>query len=296
MSLVVSSWRDVVGLAEKLSIPMPANRCATEVEYLALWKKCLSADKPAASPTDLLAMAVTGGLLADRMAWVFVGGYQSAIRHTFMREAFSGWVAFAVSEDRKGQPPLPGVTVHNSAQGDVVSGYKTWVACSDSVEHLVIKAGSGADAGYFNIHRTTPGLTVSNKRAVANPGSFLAEMSQGIAHLQDVAVAQVLDDTEVARFGIRETLYIYCAFCAHAGQFYSNQVDVEFCAELIRRLGALLENLPTDQMGLDELKAVDTAVQKMLGQISPGAIDSNWSKDRQLIAMYSPGIQKREMT
>jgi hypothetical protein len=206
MSLVVSSWRDVVGLAEKLSIPMPANRCATEVEYLALWKKCLSADKPAASPTDLLAMAVTGGLLADRMAWVFVGGYQSAIRHTFMREAFSGWVAFAVSEDRKGQPPLPGVTVHNSAQGDVVSGYKTWVACSDSVEHLVIKAGSGADAGYFNIHRTTPGLTVSNKRAVANPGSFLAEMSQGIAHLQDVAVAQVLDDTEVARFGMRETL------------------------------------------------------------------------------------------
>jgi len=296
MSLVVSSWRDVVGLAEKLSIPMPANRCATEVEYLALWKKCLSADKPAASPTDLLAMAVTGGLLADRMAWVFVGGYQSAIRHTFMHEAFSGWGAFAVSEDRKGQPPLPGVTVHNSAQGDVVSGYKTWVACSDSVEHLVIKAGSGADAGYFNIHRTTPGLTVSSKRAVANPGSFLAEMSQGIAHLQDVAVAQVLDDTEVARFGIRETLYIYCAFCAHAGQFYSNQVDVEFCAELIRRLGALLENLPTDQMGLDELKAVDTAVQKMLGQISPGAIDSNWSKDRQLIAMYSPGIQKREMT
>jgi len=296
MRLVVSSWHDVVGLAEKLSIPMPANRCATEVEYLALWKKCLSADKPAASPTDLLAMAVTGGLLADRMAWVFVGGYQSAIRHTFMHEAFSGWGAFAVSEDRKGQPPLPGVTVHNSAQGDVVSGYKTWVACSDSVEHVVIKAGSGADARYFNIHRTAPGLTVSSKQAVAKLGSFLAEMSQGIAHLQNVAVAQALDNSEVVRFGIRETLYIYCAFCAHAGQFYSNQVDVEVCAELIRRLGALLENLPTDQIGLDELKAVDTAVQKLLGQISPDAAGANWAKDSGLIAMYSPGIQKREMT
>ena len=295
MSLVVSSWRDVVGLAESLAIPMPANPCASEAEYLALWKKCLSADKPAASHTDLLAMAVTGGLLADRMAWGFVGGYQSAIRHTFMHEAFSGWGAFAVSEDRKGQPPLPGVILDNSAQGDVVSGYKTWVACSDSVEHVVIKAGSGTGACYFNIHHTAPGLTVSSKHAVAKPGSFLAEMSQGIAHLQDVAVAQALDDTEVVRFGIRETLYIYCAFCAHAGQFYSNQVDVEVCAELIRRLGALLENLPTDQIGLDELKAVDTAVQKLLGQISPYADDSNWSKDRQLIAMYSPGIQKREM-
>ena len=292
MSLVVSSWHDVVGLAESLAIPMPANACASEAEYLALWKASLATQEP----LDLLAMAVTGGLLADRMAWVFVGGYQSAIRHTFMREAFSGWGAFAVSEDRKGQPPLPGVTLHNSAQGDVVSGYKTWVACSDSVEHVVIKAGAGADAGYFNIHRSTPGLTVTSKHAGAKPGSFLAEMSQGIAHLQDVAVGQVLDNSEVVRFGIRETLYIYCAFCAHAGQFYPSQVDVEVCAELILRLGALLKDLPTDQMGLDELKAVDVAVQDLLGQISPNAIDSNWAKDRQLIAMYSPGIQKREMT
>ena len=296
MSLVVSSWRDVMDLAEKLPIPMPANSCPSEAEYLAMWKKCFTADKPAASTADLLAMAVTGGLLADRLAWVFVGGYQSAIRRTFMHEVFSGWGAFAVSEDRKGQPPLPGVTVQGSAQGEVVSGYKTWVACSDSVEHVVIKAGSGAHARYFNLHRATPGLTLSSKQAVAKSRGFLAEMSQGIAHFQNVAVAQALDDTEVARFGIRETLYIYCAFCGHAGQFYSNRVDVEVCAELIRRLGALLENLPTDQIGLDELKAVDAAVQNLLGQISPEAGGANWAKDSRLIAMYSPGIQKREMT
>jgi len=73
--------------------------------------------------------------------------------------------------------------------------------------------------------------------------------------------------------------FIFIAlFVPSAGQFYSNQVDVEVCAELIRRLGALLENLPTDQIVLDELKAVDTAVQKLLGQISPYADDSNWSK------------------
>ena len=86
MRLVVSSWHDVVGLAEKLSIPMPANRCATEVEYLALWKKCLSADKPAASPTDLLAMAVTGGLLADRMgtkSTINIEGFTNTKAHNF---------------------------------------------------------------------------------------------------------------------------------------------------------------------------------------------------------------------
>ncbi len=292
MSLVVSSWRDVVGLAESLSIPLPANICATEAEYLDMWQKHVASQ----TKGDLLAMAVAGGLLADRMAWVFVGGYQSAIRRTFMRETFSGWGAFAVSEDRKGQPPLPGVTLNPSAQGDLVSGYKTWVACSDSVEHVVIKSGSGADAGYFNIHRLSPGLTVSSKHAVAKPGSFLAEMSQGIAHLQDVAVDQRLDNSEVVRFGIRETLYIYCAFCAHAGQFYPSQVNPEVCAGLILRLSELLDDLPTDQVGLNELKAVDMAVQDLLGQISIDAVDTNWFKDRQLIAMYSPGIQKREMT
>ncbi len=292
MSLIVNDWSDVVALAENLAIPMPANACVSEAEYLALWKKYFTVQEP----LDLLAMAVTGGLLADRMAWVFVGGYQSAIRRTFMRETFSGWGAFAVSEDRKGQPPLPGVSLRTSAQDVAASGYKTWVACSDSIEHVVVKVGSGADARYFNIHRSTPGLTVASKHAVTKPGSFLAEMSQGIAHLQDVAVGQALDDAEVVRFGIRETLYIYSAFCAHAGQFYANQVDPEACAGLIHRLAELLEFLPTDQVGLDELKAVDAAVQNLLGQISPDADDSKWSKDRQLIAMYSPGIQKREMT
>lgn len=292
MSLIVRSWSDVVALAEKLSIPMPAKICATETEYFAVWKKCLATE----GSLDLLAMAVIGGLLADRMAWVFVGGYQSAIRRTFMSEAFNGWGAFAVSEDRKGQPLLPGVILHSSAEGDLVSGYKTWVACSDNVEHVVIKAGSGAAADYFNIHRSSPGLIVSSKHAVVKPGTFLAEMSQGIVHLQDVAVHQALDDSEVVRFGIRETLYIYCAFCAHAGQFYANQVDPEACAGLIHRLAELLETLPTDQVGLDELKAVDAAVQNLLGQISPDADDSNWFKDRQLIAMYSSGIQKRQMT
>lgn len=292
MSLVVNAWGDIVDFAEVLSIPLPASICATEAEYLELWRKHVAVQ----TQGDFLAMAVAGGLLADRMAWVFVGGYQSAIRHTFVNEKFSGWGAFAVSEDRKSQPPLPGVTRQMTAQGEIVSGYKTWVACSDSVEHVVIKAGSGAHAGYFNIPRSTLGLAVSSKHTSPKSGSFLAEMSQGIAHMQDVLVGSELDDSEVVRFGIRETLYIYCAFCTYAGQFYASQVAQEDCALLVQRLGALLEDLPTDQVGLDELKAVDVGVQNLLRQISPDARDVSWAKDSRLIAMYSPGIQKREMT
>ena len=58
---------------------------------------------------SLTAQAVKGGLLADRMAWVFVAGYQCALRHTFSELPADGIAVFAVSEDRKNDPPLPGV-------------------------------------------------------------------------------------------------------------------------------------------------------------------------------------------
>ena len=43
-------------------------------------------------------MAVHGGMLADRMAWVFVAGYQAALRRTFPDQALPRWAALAVSE------------------------------------------------------------------------------------------------------------------------------------------------------------------------------------------------------
>ncbi|MAR28106.1 MAG: hypothetical protein CMD51_01000, partial [Gammaproteobacteria bacterium] len=55
-----------------------------------------------------VAQAVQGGLLADRLAWVFVAGYQCALRHTFAQLPADSMAAFAVSEDRKGEPVLPG--------------------------------------------------------------------------------------------------------------------------------------------------------------------------------------------
>ena len=91
-------------------------------------------------------MAVQGGLVADRLAWVFVAGYQAALRRTFPAEVLHGWGAFAVSEDRRGDPPLPGVDYQQTKDEFVISGHKTWVAAVSCVEHLIIKAGRGARA------------------------------------------------------------------------------------------------------------------------------------------------------
>lgn len=290
MSLIINDWGDIEKFAQDLSIAGNVSTCEAESDYLRLWQQNVASNKS----TDLLAMAVAGGLLADRMAWVFVAGYQSAIRRTFPNETFGGWGAFAVSEDRKGHPPLAGVSLQRSATGGLVSGHKTWVACSESIEHLVIKVGAGKTAGYYHIPRNSGGLVIANKNPPAKSNSFLAEMSQGVAHMKDVLVKSQLDQSEVAHFGIRESLYIYAAFCAFAGQYFSELLTVDDCANLIDRLAKLVENLPSDQASLDELKAVDLGVQSLLQQISPFVEAPNWAKDSRLIAMYSPGIQNRE--
>ena len=233
-----------------------------------------------------VAQAVQGGLLADRLAWVFVAGYQCALRHTFAQLPTDSMAAFAVSEDRKGEPPLPGVTATVLNNETKVSGYKTWVACCATLSHLIIKSDRGDKANYYCLERSSHGLTLTPKY-----GAFLAEMSQGVAQLNQVAVATPLDATQVSHFGTRETLYIYMAFCAWAGKFSES---AETCEALIHRLARLVEQPPKDEAGLVELKSVDQAVQTLRESI-PTTAAANYEQDQRLIAMYSSGIQKREL-
>ena len=267
---------------DKATLAAPvAAQIPDEHAYVALWSKRVS------GLDSLTAQAVQGGLLADRMAWVFVAGYQCALRHTFSELPADGIAVFAVSEDRKNDPPLPGVKTLWQDGSVTVSGYKTWVACSASLSHLVIKADRGEAAKYYCIERAAAGLNLMDKH-----GGFLAEMSQGVAHLDKVAVSAPLDASEVAHFGLRETLYIYMAFCAWAGKCVA---DVARCEDLIQRLAALVVNIPADVEGLAELKDVDHAVQALRAEV-PDTAASAWAKDQRLISMYSPGLQKRQIT
>ena len=51
---------------------------ASEAAYRDAWN-----ERVVPLDSDPLAMAIAGGLIADRMAWVFVAGYQAACRHVF---------------------------------------------------------------------------------------------------------------------------------------------------------------------------------------------------------------------
>jgi hypothetical protein len=235
----------------------------------------------------LLARAVLGGLYADRFAWVFLAGYQPAIQHTFLNRAFDDWASFAVSEDRTGE--LPPVTWTAQDNGFVLNGVKTWVAGVEHMRHLIVKAGRGPQARYFVIDRAQSGLRLSTKRE-----GFLAEMTEGIAELNNVRLSQddLLDAADVKQFGTREFLYIYGAFCGLVAGHCNADHLVGQAWSLIKRIGQILE-VPGD---LAELKAVDVAIQQLRREGQSQVRDVvGWENDQRLIAIYSKPIQARMM-
>ena len=270
----------------------------TEAQYLALWRE------HAERQSDFVSMALAGGLYADRLAWVFIAGYQAAIRCTFPGAELSGWAAFAVSEDRQPDNPLPGVTVQGAPQSQVLNGHKTWVAAAEHIDQLIVKAGRGGDAQYFALDRAEPGLELSVRPAAG----FLSELSQGAAHLNGVRVAepQLLDASQVPLFGIREALFIYAAFCAFVLARSPDSTRRERSRSLAREVPSLLASRFSASAELSALKQFDADVQELLDDIDNEAenntggntfpLSANWPRDRRLISMYSKGIQARRAT
>ncbi len=261
----------------------PRPELASEADYHARW---LDATVDAGSPVELAAL---GGAIADRLAWVFVAGYQAGIRHTFPELAADGWLAFAVSEDRNPQSGRPGVQL--SADGQVLSGFKTWVAAVDHVERLVVKAGRGSGASYFALPRSAPGLQLSNPK----PGAFLTELSQGVAELDDVPVSAAvrLDPGRVAHFGLREALYIFLAFSAFALRRSIDSAVQQRSSAALEALAAAVGRDPLQAGWAAGLRAVDEMVQALADLGDAGRIPcaGQWSADSRLIRMYSKGLQ-----
>ena len=120
-----------------------------EAAFLEEWTKSAA---PLSTP---LSQAIAGGAIADRLAWVFVAGYQAALRRVFPELPIDGFAAYVASEDRKGE--LPGVAVLEHKDGFSLAGNKTWVASSNHVQHLIVSTGEREDTCFYLIHRDADG-------------------------------------------------------------------------------------------------------------------------------------------
>ncbi|MFT4633138.1 MAG: hypothetical protein ACJAXW_001633 [Candidatus Azotimanducaceae bacterium] len=219
-------------------------------------------------PSD---MARLGGAIATSPGQIFVAGYQAAIRVTFPELQHSGWVCFAVTEDRKTDSPLPGVTLKDGN----VSGFKTWIAAADSVDALVLKVGSGEAAAYGYVSAEDAGVVITLRTS-----GFLADMSQGAAQLSNAAFTPLTDASRVHDFRHCEPLYIYQAFLA-----YLSALDTG----LGRRAADALNELNGDP----DLVRLDQTVSELLTMMDQAGVTlgDHWDIDRRLFTMYSKGIQ-----
>lgn len=184
--------------------------------------------------TEPTLMAAVGGALADRLAWVFLSGYQAVLRRGLSDlPVEDGWMALANTE---GVGDLPGTSLTGEPGQRRLNGWKTWLAAADHVERLVVSARQN-ERPLIVIRRDQPGVTIEHSRS----GGYLGEMIQGRVRFDDVTVLeeQIVNDERVfSTFRAGEGAYVRVALSAF---ILSHAVRLHAPAELITSaVGALV--------------------------------------------------------
>ena len=249
-----------------------------ERSYYDLWQSNLG------RPMDMATLTFAGGMLSDRLAWVFAAGYQVAMRRAFSLQG-KQWSAFCVSEGGQGRPA---VSIAESASGGVtLQGAKTWVAAASVVDDLIVKVGRGRTAVYLKVDRDRPGLMIE----IPEQGEFLAELSKGVAVFDGLVIADndVLVMPPMKLFPLYEASSILLAF---TGLLYRLGVPD----------GLTLANSYSEDIMHAELSAnivlLDrflTELEKVIAEHARNLTENlvGWLADQKLVAMYAGLIRRK---
>lgn len=267
---------------------------ATEVEWYDLW---LTED---VSGHQHLTTALVGGALADRLAWVFHAGYQGMMRYAFPFCPKTDWASYLVAEDKTGE--YPGTVLKRSASGMILSGCKSWVAASEHVRHLVVRATGPQEDMIIMVERDEPGVSLSSR----DKAGFLGDMSQGFAAFEDVAI----DDDRVftsrhlpANFDQSEPHHVLTALnsfmVSQTLKLGGNAAIVSAAMQALQQAGDLLDrNAVGDDffLGIADLDESTTETARLFETFIESrdtGLSERWSKDRGVVNMFSRGLQKR---
>ncbi|MGI9328564.1 MAG: hypothetical protein ACR2PZ_25335 [Pseudomonadales bacterium] len=259
-----------------------------EAEYLALW---LGHELFLAAPGDA---AYEGGLLADRPAWVFVAGYQAAIRTVFPEVEVAGWLAFAVSEDRDDPDSHPPLIARAEESEWLLSGSKSWVAQSQSVSELLVTARLRERTEIFRVSAQIKGLTLSHRQS---PG-FLGAMSQGYATFDESPAARLDAPQRRKQFAAIEAIAMMIATAGYLQRISPESATARDALAQITACAAELRVLMQDPKNIDpiELCAVDERFHQAF-EAWKGATDTadlaDFDADQSLFRLYRRGIAKR---
>jgi len=280
------------GIDDLLNKPPARAEAPTEEAWRAVWDAARLSEAPPVT------QAVGGGLRADHLDWVFASGYQAAMRHCFPELPPGGWAALAASEDRHEPEKHPGVMLTRDGNSWRVSGFKSWVAQSRHLDHLIITARAAGEEQEKPRHAIlldsrTPGVTLSHR----DKAGFLPRMSQGFAALDNVAVPEAgrLGDNRLRPFVRAESAYVLLAgaafLWAHVASAHAGLADQ------LRQIVTGLGNCCQDPMQHPkEIARLDLEIQEIVKnavQIPEIMQIPDWESDQKVLSIYSEGLQRR---
>lgn len=268
----------------------------TEADWRQLW------DANSIDTYSHLAMSLLGGALADRLAWVFHAGYQGMMRYAFPFCPQQGWSSYLVAEDKSGEYPGTELT---RVDGQVyLSGYKSWVAAVDHVDHLVVTTldARTSDNVMVLIHSGMTGVSLSSRNA---PG-FLSELSQGFAAFEKVQIPDnciFTNDDLPADFSLSEPHHVLTALNAfmvsQSIRLGGDRTVIDSAVKSLMLAEMLVDESVVDDnfiIGLADLDKATAETAKHFSELiemKDPALFQRWRRDHGLVNMFSPGLQKR---
>ncbi len=253
----------------------------TEARFKAEWQTL-----PVLEP---LPLAFAGGALADRLAWVFAAAYQGAVRACFDGARERAWIALCVSEDRTGE--YPGVVLEDG----ILTGSKSWIAASDTVDQLIVSVGPSLEGGCRLLDRDAPGVEI-----VPRPRkSFLGDLSQGAANLTGASADSVVDLATADRFGVAEPFFVVVAAMPYLAR-ESRRLGMDFeesLSGIVRDLDTIASSgFHSDVAALLDVQQRCATVGKALTKRAADTADeagADWEADGRLLGMYGRGLRAR---
>ncbi len=286
---------DVPALIERIRTGgiAPAD-APSEADYYRAW-----IERGVSDPAPLTS-AIVGGAMADRLAWVFLAGYQATITRCFpMLPVIPGWRSFVNTEDQTGH--LSGTSLLGETGARRLDGSKTWVAAAAHVDELMVSARQN-EPPFIVVPRGQAGVHIDH----GAPKSYLPEMVQGTVRFDGVEVAEsqiVGDETTFPVFRVSEGAYVRVALTSF---ILSHALRLEADAGLIGGviaglLGAseiLRLPLPSPLASLavaggDRHTTALAAEFEALIEDRDADLHRRWMRDRRLVTGASTGIATR---
>ncbi len=270
-----------------------AHEYPDERSFHAAWHAACARSGGRVNETEL---ALRGGALADRLAWIFISGYQAAVRRCFPEFATTpGWSCLAAAEAGDGAA----CHLEKSGEGLRLSGQKSWIAGAGVLDSLVVSVGADTGMCFVTVPADAAGVRISLPRT---PG-FLGELTQGVADFDGV----LIPDDRMLRaperrleFRGAEPLYVLLALnaCLKARAAEVGVPEIAVLADTAIHHGRTLPEVLGEKAailpGLDRLRALSRetldAAQAVVEQVP--SLAASWQRDGRLFAMF--GLETRE--